>query len=712
MNESDEIKFGKSLAVLAVFGLLLFIHCKENSSPYEQWNTYRGTPDARQFSALNFIDTSNVDLLQPAWIFHTGDTTPRTIIECNPIIIDTIIYVTSPALHLIALNATTGKEIWRFRPYGQETTSGINRGVTYWPDNQDGCIFFSSGKYMYAVNALTGLLINTFGQEGKIDLRMQLGKDTSHISISLTTPGIIYKDLLIIGSATGEGYDASPGHVRAYDAHTGALRWIFHTIPQENEAGHDTWQWLEHENYGGTNNWGGMSLDEKRGVVYVANGSPTYDFYGANRLGSNLYGNCVIALDALSGKKIWHYQLVKHDIWDYDLPCAPTLATVPWLGKNKDILIQPTKMGQLVLLDRETGIPLLNIDERPVPSSDVPGEKANATQTFNHGIILSSQGWDSSRVTDISDSAQKYVLAQARKYKQKGMYTPPSMMGTLAQPGTRGGMEWGGISYNPANNTVYANCNDFPMILQLERVKKSGPGESGKYLGETTYMLNCSNCHGGDHQGNREGIPGLSRLANKYKPVEIKKIITQGKGLMPAHTQFSNDILDALIDYLATDTIPGDSQKDSTSIGVEKYVLKGFRIFTDQEGYPANKPPWGTLNAVDVSSGHIKWSVPLGYYPALKARGLSSTGTQNFGGCVATAGGLVFIGATPDEMFRAFDANSGKELWSYKLPAGGYATPAIYRSGKKQYVVIAAGGGNRNGTPSGDAYIAFTIPDR
>ncbi|MEP7320393.1 MAG: PQQ-binding-like beta-propeller repeat protein, partial [Saprospiraceae bacterium] len=360
------------LFIILLF-LLCFVYnrCRNDKSTHESWDTYRGGPEARQFSDLKLIDTSNVQLLRPAWIFHTGDSGKRTTIECNPIVISDVMYLTSASMQLIAVQAASGKEIWRFKPDNNDISSGINRGVTYWKNHNDEYIFFSAGIHMYAVNVQTGTLINHFGNHGKIDLRDHLGRDTSTISISLTTPGIIYEDILIIGSATGEGYDASPGHIRAYDAKTGSFKWIFHTIPQEGEFGYDTWSWIKGANYGGTNNWGGMSLDQKKGVVFVATGSPTYDFFGANRKGNNLFANCILALDANTGKRLWHYQTIKHDVWDYDLPCAPTLATIPWNGKQTDVLIQPTKMGELILLDRYTGNPLFHVEERVVPHSEV-----------------------------------------------------------------------------------------------------------------------------------------------------------------------------------------------------------------------------------------------------------------------------------------------------------------------------------------------------
>lgn len=685
---------------ISIFCLFLFL-CGCVDDMDNSWSHYRANPDAQQFSPLNQIDTSNVHLLKPIWEFHTGDTATRSTIECNPIIIDNMMYITSPTNQLIALHAASGKEVWRFVP-GQ--MGGINRGVTF----HKGKIFFSAGHYLYSIQAHTGNLIQTFGGKGKIDLRENLGKDTSKISISLTTPGVIYKQLLILGSATGEGYEASPGHIRAYDVETGAMKWIFHTIPQKGEFGFETWDFKEGENYGGTNNWGGLSLDKNKGVVFVSTGSPTYDFYGGNRKGENLFANSVIALDASTGKRKWHYQAVKHDIWDYDMPCAPTLATIDWKGKQTDILIQPTKMGELILLERNTGKPLLDTIHYHAPISNVPGEKSYDYQILNQGIKLVKQGFDTNSLTTLSDTARNYVIAQSKKYTIKGMYTPPSLIGTITQPGTRGGMGWGGLSFDPKNKVAYTSCNDFPMLFQLNKLRSKNKNDDIHYEGERLYMLNCAACHGTDRMGNNDGFPGLINISTKYKKNELKSIIVNGKGLMPPHRQFTDSALSEIISYLHAETNPAHLNTEKTN---EKYVLNGFRIFTDQEGFPASTPPWGTLNAIDILNQKIKWSVPLGYYPKLKARGMDNTGTQNFGGCVATAGGLVFIGATADELFRAFNAESGKELWSFKLPAGGYATPSIYEVNGKQFVVIAAGGGNRNNTPSNDVFIAFSLPN-
>jgi quinoprotein glucose dehydrogenase len=693
-----------------VLFLCLFSCSKDETRTYNKWSAYRAGSEAVQYSDLDQINMENVHLLEPAWIFKTGDAGDKTTIECNPIIIGNTMYITSPKLKLIALEADTGREIWQFDPFDGQQAGGVNRGVTYYKEGDHELIFLPAANYLYAVEAKTGKLYLEFGTEGRINLNENLGGNPDELSVGLSTPGIIYKDLIIIGASTGEGYNASPGHVRAYKARTGELEWIFHTIPKEGEYGYDTWEFIEGENYGGANNWSGMSLDEDRGWVFVSTGSPAFDFYGGNRLGENLFGNTVLALNALTGERIWHYQALHHDIWDYDLPCAPTLIRIPWEGGWKDALAQPTKMGDLIILDRETGEPLLSNEETLVPGSNLPGEMAHPTQNLHHGIQLATRGIDPEKLTNISQEANAYARDQLKQYRNEGMYTPPSLEGSIAMPGPRGGSIWGGASYNPHSNMMFLNVNQIPMILQVKKVASKSDLDLKELSGYSHYMLNCSSCHGADLQGMPGAFPGLTDLGQRLSKKEIMNTINKGKGLMPAFTQFDEKDLDKLATFLLEGK-PQEGEEELPPSGLDRYALQGYRIFTDQEGFPGSQPPWGLLTAVDMNDLTIKWEVPLGYYPELKARNIPDTGTMTYGGCVATAGDLVFIGGTADELFRAFDANTGEELWQYQLPAGGYAVPSVYEVDGKQYVVIAAGGGNRMGTPSGDTFIAFALPD-
>lgn len=707
--------------ILVLICLVALFSCSQENNTskakdYRNWEHYRATKTAAQFSGLDQINKENVHLLQPAWTFHTGDSKDRTPMECNPMIIGNVMYVSSPQLDLIALDAEKGTTLWRFDPEVFGQSGGVNRGFFHYREGDDIRIFMAVGYYLFAIDGHSGELVTEFGEEGKLDLRKNLGVDPESLSISLSTPGLVFQDLIIIGSATGEGYDASPGHIRAYNAKTGAFEWIFHTIPKEGEFGHDTWRWQEGENYGGANNWGGLSLDEEQGWVYVSTGSPAYDFYGGNRIGENLFGNAIVALDAATGERKWHYQAVTHDIWDYDLPCAATLVDIPTENGTVKALVQPTKMGELIILNRLTGKSLMDMEIRNVPPSYVPGEVAHPTQKFNQGITVVTQGLDSATLTDISAEANAFAKIEFKKYRNEGLYTPPSLEGTITNPATRGGMIWGGASYDPDNQMLYVNANEIPMILQLRNISENqdGNGSAAMQPGKSTYLSNCSNCHGADLQGLTDAFPSLKGLKHRHKRESLAKIITQGNGLMPAFQGFNEEKLNALMDYLLEEAAPSDPIHDIKEEAgtMDRYVLQGFRLFTDEEGFPASKPPWGTLNAIDLTTKTIKWKVPLGEYPKLKERGVPATGTQNFGGCVATAGGLVFMGGTPDEMFRAFDAATGEILWEYKLPFGGYAVPAVYEVEGRQYVVIAAGGANRLGTPAGDAYVAFALPGK
>lgn len=697
-----------------------FLSCGQQdplAERYANWSNYRGTKDSNQYSSLSQINVSNVKDLQVAWTYQCGDADDHTTIECNPIVVDGVMYVTTPRVALVALDAETGQEIWKFEPFQGDAAAGVNRGVAYWSRDQDKRILLGAGHRLFAINAQNGQPVAQFGQNGSIDLRENLYADTSKISISLTTPGIIYNDLIIIGSATGEGYNASPGHIRAYDVVSGKMEWIFHTIPRPGEFGYDTWKFIEGENYGGTNNWTGMSLDEERGWVFATTGSPTYDFYGANRLGTNLFGNCVIALDAQTGERIWHFQTVRHDLWDYDHACAPNLATINFQGEPRDVVLQPTKTGMLFVLDRETGQPLVEIPELPVPPSDVPGESAYPTQLFPQELILTPQGITEQDLTDISPEAHGFALEEFKKYRNEGMYTPPGKEGTLTRPSTRGGVLWGGASFDPYHNMLYVNANENALILQVARVgdevaglEMKDEGQISNPVGRNIYLSNCSNCHGTNLMGMPPSFPSLRGLKEKFTSDSVIQHVRSGKGLMPGFTQFTPNEMSALAAFLLGEQFVSDTS-ELRALAEERYVLQGFRVFVDQEGYPATKPPWGTLIAVDMDSRKIKWKVPLGEYDELTERGISVTGTQLFGGAISTAGGVIFTGATDDERFRAFDQEDGKLLWEYDLPAGGYATPSTYQIKGKQYVVIAAGGGSRNGSPSGDSYVTFALPD-
>lgn len=715
-------------AVLGSVALAASHEAAMSDVPTIDWPVYRGDPKGNQHVEVAQINAANVHQLKPAWEYHTGDASGGGrgpggggrggSMYTNPLVIDGLMYITTASLNAVALDAKNGRQVWRFDSSKYNAGNAVirlrNRGVTYWKGAEGSRIFHFVKDRAYALNARTGELITSFGQGGFIDLRENLGIDPARAVIEMTTPGAVYKNFLIVASRVNEDYDASPGHIRAYDTVTGELKWIFHTIPQPGEFGHDTWNWVKGENYGGANAWGGVTVDEQRGWVFVATGSPTDDFYGAFRKGANLFGNCVLALDATTGKRIWHYQTVHHDLWDYDNPSAPILVTLRSGGTTKDAVVQLTKMGLTFVLDRETGAPLFPVTEVPVPRSNVAGEETSPTQPIpSKPPPLARQTLTEADLTNISPEARAYALQEFRRFKSGSIYTPPSVQGTITTPGFFGGVEWHGASFDPASNVLYVNANDASTLHTLRAVHDL-PSEklTPIQLGHQIYAKTCIACHGSERQGLPPLIPPL-QIVNKTKE-EIGGVIRTGRNIMPSFSQLRPREVDALVAYLTA--LPGEVKAAAAAEGaasagsVERYSVDGYRVFTDQHGYPAVAPPWGTLNAINLATGDLLWKVPLGEYPELVAKGIRHTGTLNFGGVVGTSGGIVFVAATADEKIRAFEKQSGKVLWEYQLPAGGYATPSIYVLGGRQYVVIAAGGGGKNATKAGDSIVAFALP--
>ncbi len=691
----------------------------QQTDAYTSWAVYLGDNTSSHYSILNQINRDNVAQLDVAWTYHTGDgdANGRTQIQCNPIIIDTVLYATSPRVKVLALHAATGEEIWTFDPFeagAVQEGPGVNRGVVYWGGDaeHEARILMTAGSKLFALDARTGQPVGSFGTEGSVDLHDGLDRDVTGLSVGARTPGIIYKNLLIQGTSVSEGPASAPGHIRAYDVRTGEIAWIFHTIPHPGEYGYETWPEDAYERIGGANAWSGLSLDVERGIVFLPTGSAAFDFWGGNRAGENLFANSILALDAETGERIWHYQTVRHDIWDRDLPAAPNLVTVEHDGRRIDAVAQITKSGHVFLLDRETGEPLFPVEERSFPTSDLNGEATWPTQPIpTKPPPFARQRFDEADITDISPEAHAYVLERFREARSDGQFIPPSTQGTMIYPGFDGGGEWGGAGYDPTTGMLYVNSNEMPWILTMVELNPEG-ASSGSGL----YALYCAGCHGANLEGNADQtFPALTGLAERLSEDSVAQQIERGQGFMPSFGFLKASERDALVAFLfGNEEAAAEESSETNMMGRffagSPYGHTGYNRFFDQEGYPAVKPPWGTLNAINLNTGEIDWTVPLGEFEALTARGIPPTGTENYGGPVVTAGGLLFIGASKDEKFRAFDKDTGETLWETQLPAGGYATPATYAIDGKQYVVIAAGGG-KMGTKSGDAYVAFALPD-
>ena len=746
MKKSASILIWTFISIVTVVWAVGFTSCNKStvsSADYSGWSTYAGSKDGLRYSSNDQINTGNVAKLKVAWTFSSGDkdTNNHTQIQCNPIMINGILYGTTPRVKLFALNAATGKQKWIFDPASEDTSARNNpsaffkvtRGVVFWQDEKGANqrIIYSVGSRTYAISVADGKPVRSFGQNGYIDLMKNIDREpgTYNPYLSNTTPGIIYKDIIILGTRVSEEADAAPGTIRAFDVLTGELRWMFHTIPHPGEKGYETWPdkdaWKK---LGGANNWAGMAVDEKRGIVYVPTGSVGGDFYGGIRKGQNLYGNSLLALDASTGKYLWHYQVIHHDLWDRDLPANPNLVTVKHDGKMIDAVAQITKHGYVFLFDRTNGTPLFPIEEKPFPASDLPGEEAWPTQPIpTLPEPFARQSFGPEDVTDRTPEVHQQMMEQYLKVKYRAMFTPPSKESSWIFPGFDGGGEWGGAAVDPASAILYINSTELPWALTMvDKIK--GDNSTVKGLGQTVYGKYCIACHGPELKGNGSSFPSLADIGKKYDQEQILKILDNGRNMMPAFKQITNEDKSVLVSFLLKEgsmklgpKIGSTSARESASatnslqqkhsiLDDVPYTMTGYNRFLDKEGYPGIKPPWGTLNAVDLNSGKLLWKVPLGEYPELTAKGIPVTGTECYGGPLVTKGGLVFIAASKDARMHAFDKNTGKLLWEAQLPVPGYATPATYFIDGKQYVVIACGGG-KIGSKSGDQYIAFALPE-
>lgn len=714
----------KPIAKITVVTIFLFFGCRSKEN-YTTWSYYKGSPASIQYSSLTQIDSSNVKELQVAWEYHSGDadTAHQSQIQCNPIIVNGMLYGVTPQMKLFALDPATGKQKWIFNPFDSMTSDKktffiLNncRGVSYWSDgSNDKRIYYTAGSYLYSINAESGKPVMAFGDSGKIDLHNGLDREVPDLFITATSPPVIYKELLITGTRVDEGSLAAPGHIRAYDVRTGARKWIFHTIPFPGEEGYNTWDDTSAYRYiGGANSWCGMSLDEERGILFASTGSASYDFYGGKRTGNNLFANTLLAIDAATGKRIWHFQYIHHDVWDRDLSSAPALVTINKNGNKIDAVAQTTKTGVIYVLDRKTGKPIYDIAEKAVPvNSELKGEKLSHTQPFpTVPEPFMRQSFTEKDINPLlPPDSYEDVKKRLASYKNDNMFNPPSLQGTVVFPGLDGGGEWGGPSFDPATGILYINANEMAWIIQAVDISNEKiSNETYEIAGKRLYQNNCMACHGPERKGSGN-FPSLIGADKKYTSQAFYGLLQSGRRMMPAFKQLNENEKEAITSFiLNVDTSKSKPFRDDKKDDRYKlpYTITGYNKFLSKEGYPAIAPPWGTLNAINLNTGKFAWKITLGNDTALK-NAKEPTGTENYGASAITAGGLIFIGATKDGMFRAFNKRTGELLWQTKLPSPAFATPAVYEVDGKQYVVIACGGG-KLGTKSGDSYVAFALP--
>jgi quinoprotein glucose dehydrogenase len=676
-----------------------------------EWRTYLGDRGASHASVLDQIHRGNVGRLEVAWTYDAGGASPTgaSEIQFNPLVVKGMLYGASPSLRLFALDASTGEELWSFHPEVEVQTWTVSRGAVYWEGGDDERLLFGTGPFLYAVDARTGRPIAGFGQQGRIDLRQGLGRAADDVvGVVLTTPGTVFEDLLIVGGRVDERSGAAPGHIRAFDVRTGAQRWIFHTIPKPGEPGYETWPADAHERIGGANCWAGISVDAERGLAFVPTGSASFDFFGADRAGDNLYANSLLALDARTGERRWHYQFVRHDIWDRDLPAPPNLVELSRDGEMIPAVAQVTKTGHTFLFHRETGEPLVPIREEPVVGPALPGEHPAASQPLpTHPPPFVRQAFSRDLVTDFSPSSRAEIERRIEGMRFGSLYTAAGRGRTIVYPGMDGGAEWGGAAWDASGGLLFVNANQVPYILQMIEAPVD-PGLGGM-LGNG-YLLGCGGCHGADMRGDGVSVPSLVDIGERLSLLEVYRIIRHGRGRMPGMPQAVPAWqVAALAAWVYTADAEDAPSAWADQEGPKAFANVGYQKLLDLQQLPGSKPPWGTLTAIDLTAGQLRWQVPLGDYPQVLAAGREGLGAENYGGPVVTAGGLLFLAATPDSRMRAFDTRDGRVLWEAELPAPGFATPATYEASGRQFVVIAAGGGKLD-QPSGSQYVAFTLP--
>ncbi|MDA1073166.1 MAG: PQQ-binding-like beta-propeller repeat protein [Proteobacteria bacterium] len=645
------------------------------------WSTYLGDNARRHYTTLDQITRENVATLKLAWKYDSGELRgSRSTMYTSPLVVDGVLYGLSPKLVAFALDAASGTELWRYDP----DLPQAQRGLMWWRRGEDRRLLYTAGSQLLALNADDGTPVETFGEQGRVDLTPKV----PGAYIGVTVPGVVFEDLIIVGFATNEDASAYPGSVRAFDAVDGSLVWQFDTIPAPGAPGSQTWAEGSLEKAGGANVWSGMALDEARGILFAPTGSATPDFYGADRLGDNLFANCLLAINARTGELIWHYQIVRHDLWDRDNPSPPTLVQLERDGRLIDAVALTTKSGHLYVFDRVTGESIYPITEVTTLPSTMPGEVAALSQPVS-AVAFSRQQFE---ITDRSEEAAEHVSKQIEGFDLRP-WAPPQVGGLIIHPWYDGGAEWGGSAFDPSTRRLILNAQDVSGVLEMFTVPV-GSSPQG------SYMRHCGSCHGQDMTGTDTG-PELTGVADRIGYEKVIEVVNNGSGRMPGFAQLDEVERRGALRYILSPVPPEGPPTTKVT-----YAHGGYSYLRDHDGLPGNTPPWGTLNSIDLATGESRWQVPFGNYPAHPDLGL---GAISYGGPVVTASGLIFIAATPDRKIRAYNSDNAEILWEAELSAAGFSTPAIYSVAGKQYVVIAAGGG-RTGPPSGAEYFAFSLP--
>jgi len=631
-------RFGGSLLIALTLGMAALVaqsggSRSSSAKPYTTWTAYQGGSHSSQYSALDQINKSNVSRLDVAWTYPVNGN-----ITFNPIVVDDVMYVQGTGNAIVALDAATGKEIWRHANQGAIGARGLN----YWesPDRSDRRLLYLNAGNLTAINAKTGEAITSFGNNGRVDLRVALWREARN-PLQTSNPGRVFENLIIISlPAQGAGYESTPADVQAYDVRTGKIVWVFHSIPHPGEFGYDTWPEGAYKKAGGVHNWSELTVDAQNGIAFIPFGTARFDFYGGDRAGDNLFANSLVALDARTGKRLWHHQLVHHDLWDYDLPQAPKLLTLRQNGRNVDVVAQATKFGFIFVFERKTGKPIFPIEERPVPQSDVPGEQSSKTQPFPaKPAPFARQSFTEKDINPYLPEAEKELLRQRlRSVRNEGLFTPPSLEGSLELPGHNGGANWGSSAVDPVRGEFYVVAKNMPTLMRL--------------------ILS-----------NEEPTAGGALGGGAASPI----ITAEQKAKLMA------------------------AAKEAAAKGPVRYTSPYDFMQSPTNGMTAIGPPWSEITAYDLNTGEIKWRVPHGGVTAPSELGIKADSGSHMprGGPLVTAGGLVLVATASDRTVRAYDRDSGKVVWTKELPTGSEGVPATYEVGGRQFIVfpVAAGAG-------------------